>query len=183
LDISNPNTSYDSTYPSVGSGVNGIDDDGTEPPSSGINLVITTNFITTCVTPQLLTISLHSKTNGNTVILRAPNFGNKDDLTVTRTNVRSLGNEVIVFGVKYWNKNIITEYHFDTLTYQEVKNLQKFVIDNLGLLITITDHENNHIDGIITTGDLTYQQDSYCSYSTSFSFQKYLVNPFNPDLL
>lgn len=108
------------------------------------------------------------------VVLPRPTFGNKDTFNVARVNIRSRGNELIVFSTDYWSKDKVIDYEFTIYDYLTVYNLQQFISGNLGKMITLYDHEGNTFTGIILTGSLVVKQHNICEYTTSFSFQKFV---------
>lgn len=110
----------------------------------------------------------------NLLSIRAPLLGNKDSYHRERINVRSRGNELIIFAPDFWPKDATTELEFDTLSYDQVKALSNFIDQNAGKIVAFVDHEKNSFVGMVITPDFTYSQSGRgCNYKGSFSFQRF----------
>ena len=108
----------------------------------------------------------------DTLVLRAPNLGNRDRLQMNRISRETRGGTLIVYADPMWPKVQTLVLDFSGLTWAEASGLHLFMDDYLGLEIGLMDWEHRFWRGIITKLDNPVVQDGKgCRYSVGFEFE------------
>lgn len=105
------------------------------------------------------------------VTIRAPEFGNRDQISFDRINQETRGGSLKIFADPTWAKEQILILQFVALTEDEAQDVLDFFQETLGKEIGIRDWENRLWRGIITTPDaqLTRHKGT-CNVDLSFEF-------------
>jgi hypothetical protein len=103
--------------------------------------------------------------------IRAPNFGNKDQLGFQRINRETRGGKLIVFADPIWPKTQTMVLQFSALHQAEANAVLTFLYNHLGQQVGIVDWEWNYWIGVITDPNQPIVQDSRDSFSAAFSFE------------
>lgn len=112
----------------------------------------------------------------DTLVLRAPNLGNRDRLQMSRINRETRGGTLIVYADPMWPKIQTLVLDFSGLTEAEASGLHTFMDDHLGLEIGILDWEHRFWSGVITDLAKPIVQDGRgCKYSVGFEFEGEMV--------
>jgi len=160
----NPYADVECTYhPFVGGGTGGP----TPPPGelAGVELPIpgvTDRF--TLVYPVVGPFD-------DTLILRAPQFGNRDRLQMNRISRETRGGTLVVFADPIWPKIQSLAVQFEGLSWDEVAGLLVFMEDHLGLEIGLLDWEQRYWKGVIVNTTDPAVHDGKWGYSVSFEFE------------
>jgi len=108
----------------------------------------------------------------DTLILRAPNLGNKDRLQMNRVSRETRGGTLVVFADPIWPKVQTLVLNFSGLMETEASGLHIFMDAHLGMEIGVLDWEHRYWRGIITKLDDPIVQDGPgCKYSVGFEFE------------
>lgn len=108
----------------------------------------------------------------DTLVLRAPNLGNRDRLQMTRISREMRGGTLIVFADPMWPKIQTLVLNFSGLTWAEASGLHTFMDDHLGQEIGVLDWEHRYWTGVITNlGDPIVHDGRGCQYSVGFEFE------------
>jgi hypothetical protein len=108
----------------------------------------------------------------DTLVLRAPNLGNKDRLQMSRVSRETRGGTLIVFADPIWPKVQTLVLNFSGLTWAEAKGLHTFMDAHLGMEIGMLDWEHRFWRGVLTKLDDPIVQDGPgCKYSVGFEFE------------
>lgn len=108
----------------------------------------------------------------DTLVLRAPNLGNKDRLQMNRVSRETRGGTLIVYADPIWPKVETLVLNFSGLTWAEVHGLHTFMDAHLGMEIGMLDWEHRFWKGILTKLDDPIVQDGPgCKYSVGFEFE------------
>jgi hypothetical protein len=136
-------------------------DEGTTPPSvtSPILADATLTLTYPYVSPTL------------TVVLRNPDFANKDNLTFNRVNRTTRGGILIVFADPNWPKVQKLSVQVSALRSPQVADLRTFFALSLGKEVGLLDHENRQWRGIIINPDTPILNPEHGDYSVSFEFE------------
>jgi hypothetical protein len=102
-----------------------------------------------------------------TITLRAPDFGNTEEINVQRAANRLRGGDLKLHRETIWPRNRRFNIHTSELERQVAMDLLDFIQDNLGAQITFTDHEGRVWDALILNpreavtnkGDCRYEAD------------------------
>lgn len=108
----------------------------------------------------------------DTLILRAPNLGNKDRLQMNRVSRETRGGTLIVYADPMWPKVQTLALNFSGLTWAEADGLHTFMDAHLGMEIGMLDWEHRFWKGILMKLDDPIVQDGPgCKYSVGFEFE------------
>lgn len=108
----------------------------------------------------------------DTLVLRAPNLGNKDRLQMNRVSRETRGGTLVVFADPIWPKVQTLVLNFSGLTETEAGGLHTFMDTHLGMEIGVLDWEHRYWKGVITKLDDPIVQDGPgCQYSVGFEFE------------
>jgi hypothetical protein len=107
----------------------------------------------------------------DSLILRAPNLGNRDRLTFNRINRTTRGGTLVIFADPTWPKTQSLLLSFSGLKQGEARALLTFMKAHVGVEIGMIDWEGHYWTGIIVTPDDPIIQDGRNSFSASFEFQ------------
>ncbi len=138
--------------------------------SSDATITPPTTIIPTLGT-ALLTLTYPYVTPTLTVVLRNPEFGNKDNLTFTRVNRQTRGGTLVVFADAFWPKVQLLHIEIRCLKSQQVEDLLNFFTQSLGKEVGLLDHENRQWHGIITDPDAAVSNPGRGDYSVTFEFE------------
>jgi hypothetical protein len=110
------------------------------------------------------------------VVLRKPEFGNKDRLQFNRISRETRGGTLVVYADPMWPKTQTLVLTFAALKPFQAFNLQRFMETYLGLEIGLTDWEGRQWTGVIINPNDPVVQDSKFSFTGSFEFEGQLVS-------
>lgn len=139
------------------------------------NLTGPSTTVPTLTFEESITLTFPYDTPTITLVLRCPEFNNKEFLHLTRIVKLTRGNELIVKRDQNWPRNETLSMSFTSLKEEEKTALLNLFDASLGLEIGLLDHEGRQWKGIFTSFNEPVLQDANCSYSAEFSFQGYLV--------
>jgi hypothetical protein len=111
----------------------------------------------------------------DTLVLRAPEFGNKDRLQFNRISRETRGGTLVVYADPMWPKIQTLVLTFSALKPAQAEALLEFMENHLGLEIGLWDWEGRQWTGIITKPTDPVVQDSKYSYTGSLEFEGQLV--------
>lgn len=111
----------------------------------------------------------------DTVVLRAPDLGNKDRLGFDRINRETRGGTLVVFADPDWPKMQTLALNFSALCPEDAAELLRFMLEHIGEEIKLTDWEQRAWRGLIMTPDEPVIQDGKHSFSASFEFEGELI--------
>jgi hypothetical protein len=124
---------------------------------------------------QTLTLTYPYVTPTTTLVLRNPNFANKDRLTFNRVNRETRGGTLIVFADTKWPKIQQLTLEIDALSSQQALNILTFLQDSLGQEIGLLDWENRQWRGIITNPETDIVHSARNARSVVIEFEGELV--------
>ena len=108
----------------------------------------------------------------DTLVLRAPNLGNRDRLQMNRISRETRGGTLITFADPIWPKVETLVLDFSGLTWAEANGLYTFMNNHLGLEIGVLDWEHRFWSGVITDLSAPIVQDGPgCKYTMGFEFE------------
>jgi hypothetical protein len=106
------------------------------------------------------------------LLLRAPNLGNRDRLSMVRINRETRGGTLIVFADPIWPKVENLLLSFSGLSADESQDLMTFMETHLGEEIRLIDWEDRLWRGVIVNPQEPVVQDGPgCRYTASFEFE------------
>lgn len=106
------------------------------------------------------------------LILRAPNLGNQDRLSMTRINRETRGGTLIIYADPIWPKVETLLLSFSGLTREEGQSLLTFMENYLGQEIRLIDWEDRLWRGVIVNPqDPVVPDGPGCKYTASFEFE------------
>jgi len=105
------------------------------------------------------------------VVLRAPDFVNKDRLGFNRVLRETRGGTLIVFADPEWPKTQTLALNFSGLTQAQAQALLTFLGNHPGQTVGMTDWEGRSWTGIVMNPDSPIIADSIGRYSASFQFE------------
>ena len=111
----------------------------------------------------------------DTLVLRDPEFGNKDRLQYNRISRETRGGTLVVFADPMWPKIQTQVLSFSALTPTQAEALLEFMERHLGLEIGMWDWEGRRWTGVIVNPTEPVVQDSKYSFTGSFEFEGQLV--------
>lgn len=106
-----------------------------------------------------------------TLVLRNPQFGDKDRLNFNRINRSTRGGTLIVFADPKWPKTQALAVQVDGLTQAQASDMIAFLRQSLGQEIGLLDWENRQWRGVITTPDAQVTHVNKNDRSVAFEFQ------------
>jgi hypothetical protein len=127
------------------------------------------------LTKDTLTLTHPFDDPTTTLVLRNPEFGDKDRLGFNRINRETRGGTLIVFADPKWPKSQTLSVQVDALKQSQVSALLQFFKDSLGQEIGLLDWEGRQWRGIILTPDALVTHVSRQDRSVQFDFQGELV--------
>lgn len=107
----------------------------------------------------------------DSVILRAPNLGNKDRLSFNRVLHETRGGTLIVFADPMWPKIERLVLSFSGLQRAETQQLLAFFANHLGVEVGLLDWEQRCWQGLIMTPEAPVVEDTRGRFSASFEFE------------
>lgn len=110
-----------------------------------------------------------------TLILRNPEFDDKDSNEQLRIQRKSRGGDLIIFRDNAWPKIETLKYTFKLLKQEDAIKLLNFFQISLGKSITLIDHYTRTWTGIISNPTSTVKQETRYNYNIEFDFQGVLV--------
>jgi hypothetical protein len=109
--------------------------------------------------------------NVDTLDLRAPTFGNRERLQMTRVARETSGGTLTVFADPIWPKVHTLQMQFTALKVAQARGILDFIERWLGLEIGIYDYEGRVWKGVIINPDEAVVQDGRESYSATIEFE------------
>jgi hypothetical protein len=119
----------------------------------------------------ILTLTFPYVSPTTTLVLRNPEFGNKDSLNFNRINRTTRGGELIVYSDPQWPKTQKLALEVRSLVPSQAANLLTFFDQSLGLEIGLLDQEGRQWRGIITNPDTPIINPERGDYAVSFEFE------------
>jgi hypothetical protein len=110
-----------------------------------------------------------------TVVLRNPEFENRDLLNFTRINRTTRGGSQIVFADPVWPKSQVLRLSITHLSPAQGRDLLDFLLTSLGKEIGLLDHEGRQWKGIIINPDTILSQPGRFDRSIILEFEGALV--------
>ena len=107
----------------------------------------------------------------NTLVLRNPEFANKDSLNFNRINRTTRGGTLVVFADSQWPKTQTLALEVRALKPLQADDLIDFFDQSLGLEVGLLDHEGRQWQGIITDPETPVINPERGDYSASFTFE------------
>ena len=105
------------------------------------------------------------------LVLRKPEFGNKDRLQFNRISRETRGGTLIVFADPMWPKIQTQVLTFSALKPQQAEALLQFMLRHIGLEIGMWDWEGRRWTGVIVNPNDPAVQDSKESFTASLEFE------------
>jgi hypothetical protein len=106
------------------------------------------------------------------VLLRSPNTGNVDRLSMVRINRETRGGTLIVYADPIWPKVQTLLLSFSGLSFQQGQDLMEFMETHIGEEIRLIDYEDRVWRGVITNPqDPVVQDGKGCRYTASYEFE------------
>ncbi len=106
-----------------------------------------------------------------TVVLRNPEFANKDSLGFNRVNRQTRGGTLIVYADQNWPKSQKLYIEVRCLKASQASDLVEFLTQSLGKEIGLLDHEHRQWRGIITNPDTAIANPEQGDYTASIEFE------------
>jgi len=106
-----------------------------------------------------------------TVVLRNPEYANKDDLSFNRVNRQTRGGTLVVFVDQTWPKTQKLAVEIRWLKPAQVTDLLELFTSSLGKEVGLLDHENRLWRGIIINPDTPVANPGRDDYTVSFEFE------------
>jgi hypothetical protein len=105
------------------------------------------------------------------IILRSPEFSNRDRLQMNRISRETRGGTLIVFADAIWPKIQTLALTFSGLTRTQAQEYLLFVKEHLGLEVGFVDWEGFYWKGVIMNPSEPAVQDSKSIFTVSFEFE------------
>jgi hypothetical protein len=105
------------------------------------------------------------------LVLRAPQFGNREGVQTTRINRETRNGTLIIYRDPLWPEFFQLTVEFGGLSETQGRGLLTFIESNLGLEIGIQDHEGHYWTGFITNPDEAVIQDGRERFSASLQIE------------
>ena len=134
----------------------------------------------TGITDSLRLVFPATGTVTDSVVLRAPNLGNKDKLSFNRIARETRGGTLVVFADPIWPKIQTLALTFSGLSANEKDDILAFFDTHLGQEIGLLDWEHRYWRGVIMTPDDPVVQDTRDTFSASFEFEGELDMSWTP---
>ena len=112
----------------------------------------------------------------DTLVLRDPEFGNKDRLQFNRICRETRGGTLIVYADPMWPKTETLVLTFSALTPTQAEALLEFMLNYIGQEIGLWDWEGHYWVGIITNPNDPVVEDSKYSFTAGLEFEGQLVS-------
>jgi hypothetical protein len=112
----------------------------------------------------------------DSIILRAPDFGNKDRLSFNRVLRETRGGTLVVYADPIWPRIQTLVLNFSGLPGEKARKLLDFLDDHLGEEIGLMDWEHRYWRGVVTVPDDPLVQDGLDSFAASVEFEGELVS-------
>jgi len=106
-----------------------------------------------------------------TVVLRNPEFSNKDNLNFNRINRQTRGGTLVVYADANWPKTQTFQVEVQGLKAAQVADLLVFFGVSLGKEVGLLDHENRQWKGIIMDPDTPVNHVARSDRTVSFTFE------------
>jgi hypothetical protein len=103
--------------------------------------------------------------------VRAPRFQNKDVFSPQRIVNESRGGTLLITSQPEWPKVEVLKMDFSVLQRQEGLDLQDFLSNNLGQVITLTDWEGRAWTGVVTDTNVPLTEISTDNFAMGFEFE------------
>lgn len=107
-----------------------------------------------------------------TLVLRAPDYGNKETLGLNRINRKTRGDTLIILNDPAWPVNHIHNIVIGALTTEQVEDIQAFVKASIGQDIGYLDYESVQWKGLILNPNtIITENNRQCNYSAEFTLR------------
>jgi len=103
--------------------------------------------------------------------VRAPRFNNKDVFSPHRVVNESRGGTLLITSQPEWPEVEVLKMDFSVLKKQEGLDLQDFLSNNLGQVITLTDWEGRAWTGVVTDTNLPLTELGTDNFAIGFEFE------------
>lgn len=111
--------------------------------------------------------------------LRAPDFGNRERLEVTRIQRETTGGTLIVFADPIWPKVHSLQMQFSALKTEQGRSLLNFIERWAGQEIGVYDYEGRIWKGVIINPDEAVTQDGRENYSATLEIEAERIHQLN----
>lgn len=109
------------------------------------------------------------------VNLKRIKFGNSLIIDHTRINRETRGGEIKIFRDELWTRQKRTNYSFEALSTEDVRELKNFILTSLGQDITLIDYEGGEWIGTVLNPDMeiiqTHENDPCGFYDVEIQFE------------
>ena len=111
--------------------------------------------------------------------MRAPQFGNREQIDATRINRESQGGTLVIFADPIWPEVQNLQMTFAALKKTQARQLLNFLERWLGQEIGIYDHEGRIWKGVITNPEEAVTHDGHESFSANLDIEATRVHQLN----
>ena len=125
--------------------------------------------------PAIMTLTYPYVSPTTTLILRNPEFSNKDTLNFNRINRQTRGGTLIIYANPIWPKIQTLQVEVRWLKPPQLVAYLSFLGQSLGQEIGLLDYENRQWRGIITKPDTPVSNPANKDLTISFEFEGELV--------
>ena len=119
----------------------------------------------------VLTLTYPFVSPTTTVVLRNPEFANKDSLTFNRVNRETRGGTLVIYADPNWPKIETLQVEIQCISTGQKADLAAFLVASLGQEIGLLDYENRQWKGIILDPDTAIACPERGDYTVSFEFE------------
>jgi hypothetical protein len=114
------------------------------------------------------------------LVIRAPQFGNKDRNAYNRVSRETRGGTLVVYADPTWPKVRTMSVTVSGLLSTEIENLQDFLYTYLGVQVGITDWEGYEWEGVIVDPGQPAVQDGKSRWTITFNFEGEIIDGYSP---
>jgi hypothetical protein len=118
---------------------------------------------------QLTTFTIDGPSG--TIVLKAPELGNSNNVLQSRIQRRNRANVLTVFKADYWPQSEPIKVRF-SLTDDEKVALATFLSSNVGELFTLTDHESQVFTNCFLINLPEFEHINNCLYQVNLEFEQ-----------
>lgn len=110
-----------------------------------------------------------------TLVLRNPEFDDRDGLSFARVNRLTQGGTLVIYSDPIWSKQRVLQVTIKALKKAKAEELLDFLGDSLGKEVGLLDHMNQQWRGLITKPDNPVSEDERGAYTVSLEFEGEIV--------
>lgn len=116
-------------------------------------------------------VTFTSQSGLGSITLKAPDFGNKENISLRRIQRETRGGDLIIYRDPNWTKDEYFELTFSYIGYKLATEFQQFLNVTLGTLLTYLDFEGNSWTGIFNSPNLTINTPGRFNQSFTIKFE------------